>query len=81
MSTPSKMLDLMRQARKSGLAGDLGIGGVVGVTVGVVLYVQVPDATVMGFPISMVWSLAAAVSVALLSTALGFIPDADESGT
>ena len=57
--------------RNAGLTGDIGLGAIAGLAVGLPLYVLQPGPSVFGLPSSMVWASAAAVAVFMCSLSFG----------
>lgn len=68
------VIEGVKAIRQSGLAGDFGVGGVVGLLVGMPLYLLYSGPSVFGVPASMVWGMVAAITAALISVSVGSVP-------
>ena len=68
--SPSRWIATLKTARESGLSGDIGVGALSALAVGLPLHLYGPGGAMLGVPMAVVWAAVAGVGVAMCSLTL-----------
>jgi len=77
--TSSRVIGALRAARDSGLSGDISLGAIAALLVGLPLHLYGPGGAVWGVPMALIWAGTAGVAAAMCSLALLSEGSPDES--